>query len=959
VASEYGSLVVPVYANTRPLTEQVREAAVSAGKSVNEHMSAGMGKLGGVAGTIGKSVATGLGLATTAAVAFGVHAFKLASGVEAMNASLGALAKANHVSYASIQETIGSLNRLGISTEDAQKTVADLVKTHVSLASATKIAKVAQDESVLTGRSYASVENAITKAVATGNASALKRAGIYVDSKAALQKYADAHGLLVKNLTASEKSQATLNAVLAAGGRVSGAFAAQLKTPAGALRFMKLQADELTISIGEQLTKALAPAFVGFAKLAGAISGAVAPGGKLQPILAAIGTVVSKLAAPLGAMITRLTTGLNKLDPAKVKDFAGWIVKLGPAFAAAGAGAAIFTGAGLLDKLPILGPTLGKLIDPLKQFGGVLMDLSGPWKLVIGGFVLLMAVSPPFRKEVMLIVTTLLTGLAPAFAQIGKSVLSLVPIVVELAKALGPVLATVLAAALPLILALVDVINFLLPILKPLAPVILAVVAAIWLMNVALDANPIALVVLALVGLAVALELVWKHTVTFRAIVVGAFKAVFDWVAHNWPLLLAIITGPIGLATLFIVRNWAQVRAVTQATWHWIESFVGGTLGRIRGAVASVFGAIRNVVASVTGTVQSIIGRGWSAISGAVSRAAGTMLRTVQNLAGGWLSAGKTAVSNLLSGIAGGLANIGGWIKSHVVDPIVNAVKHFFGIHSPSTVMQGLGESITSGFVTGIVKQNPLTIAKQVFGGIPQALGSIVGKGLVSIAALPGKALSAIAGLGGAIKGLLTKIPGLSGLFGGGGGGTGAYAGIMRAVLAHFGIPQLFGTFMTQMNTESGGNPRAINLWDSNAKAGIPSKGLMQVIDPTFNAYAGPYRSLGIWNPLANIYAAVAYALSRYGSSIGSVLGHGHGYASGGILMEPVYGLGLHTGTPYSFGENAPGVPERWSPISGGVQAAARQPIVVNVYPRESQSETEIAAAVSRSLAWAQATGRA
>ena len=33
-----------------------------------------------------------------------------------------------------------------------------------------------------------------------------------------------------------------------------------------------------------------------------------------------------------------------------------------------------------------------------------------------------------------------------------------------------------------------------------------------------------------------------------------------------------------------------------------------------------------------------------------------------------------------------------------------------------------------------------------------------------------------------------------------------------------------------QMQTESGGNPKAINLWDSNAKKGTPSKGLMQVL---------------------------------------------------------------------------------------------------------------------------------
>ncbi|MEV6277700.1 transglycosylase SLT domain-containing protein [Nocardia sp. NPDC051832] len=64
---------------------------------------------------------------------------------------------------------------------------------------------------------------------------------------------------------------------------------------------------------------------------------------------------------------------------------------------------------------------------------------------------------------------------------------------------------------------------------------------------------------------------------------------------------------------------------------------------------------------------------------------------------------------------------------------------------------------------------------------------------------------------------------------------------------------------------ESGGNPNAINLWDSNAAAGIPSKGLMQTIDPTFNAYKLPGHD-DIYNPVDNIIAGSRYAIERYGS---------------------------------------------------------------------------------------------
>jgi SLT domain-containing protein len=70
---------------------------------------------------------------------------------------------------------------------------------------------------------------------------------------------------------------------------------------------------------------------------------------------------------------------------------------------------------------------------------------------------------------------------------------------------------------------------------------------------------------------------------------------------------------------------------------------------------------------------------------------------------------------------------------------------------------------------------------------------------------------------------------------------------------------------------ESGGNPGAINLTDSNAAAGDPSKGLMQTISTTFNAYALPgHRS--IYNPVDNIIAGVRYAIARYGT-LGNVPG--------------------------------------------------------------------------------------
>jgi hypothetical protein len=81
---------------------------------------------------------------------------------------------------------------------------------------------------------------------------------------------------------------------------------------------------------------------------------------------------------------------------------------------------------------------------------------------------------------------------------------------------------------------------------------------------------------------------------------------------------------------------------------------------------------------------------------------------------------------------------------------------------------------------------------------------------------------------------------------------------------------------------ESGGDPKSINLWDSNAAAGTPSKGLLQTIDPTFDQYNLPGMN-NIWNPVHNAVAAIRYMFAKYGNIVGP---SGSGYATGGRVPE-------------------------------------------------------------------------
>ncbi|WTK33321.1 transglycosylase SLT domain-containing protein [Streptomyces sp. NBC_01527] len=98
------------------------------------------------------------------------------------------------------------------------------------------------------------------------------------------------------------------------------------------------------------------------------------------------------------------------------------------------------------------------------------------------------------------------------------------------------------------------------------------------------------------------------------------------------------------------------------------------------------------------------------------------------------------------------------------------------------------------------------------------------------------------------------------------GGNVDAWIKESLKVMHAKGIPGTYEGIRKNLMRESSGNPQAINNWDSNAMKGIPSKGLMQVIDPTFNTYHVAGTSTNIYDPVANITASANYAAHRYGS---------------------------------------------------------------------------------------------
>lgn len=127
-----------------------------------------------------------------------------------------------------------------------------------------------------------------------------------------------------------------------------------------------------------------------------------------------------------------------------------------------------------------------------------------------------------------------------------------------------------------------------------------------WAFNAAMEANPIFLVIAALVALGVALFVLYKKFKPFHEFIdmlwqkiQSAFNTVMDvisgfinWVKRNWDLLLPIFLGPIGVLVI-IIRRFGDdivriVSGVVSAVIDWFQK-LPGRLVAIGAAVVSAF----------------------------------------------------------------------------------------------------------------------------------------------------------------------------------------------------------------------------------------------------------------------------------------------------------------------------------------------------------------------------------
>jgi phage-related protein len=435
------------------------------------------------------------------------------------------------------------------------------------------------------------------------------------------------------------------------------------------------------------------------------------------------------------------------------------------------------------------------------------------------------------------------------------------------------------------------------------------------------------------------LRTVWAAIWGAITAVVGAIVGFFR---EHWRVVLAIFTGGLSALILFVVGKWDTIKTSVSEAIGWVKRKIESVLGTISRLWSRIWGGMGDALGAIWDGIKGAVTRGINAVIGVInwfirlinkipgipdipeisrvgggSRGAGA---SAGGGGGGAAAARRAAARNRAMG--GFLTNQGGRGAEYVAgegnrfhpeaviatDPryrkrnraLVSWAAGKLGMGAPGYQLGGIVDAVTapirgvSNVVSGFVEDIRGATLRPVFGVAKRMVDA-----LPIPAAMWGKEIK---GFGKEVLDRMYRFAagkadehasearatgGPGGNAGYRGGGVERWRGVALRALRAAGAPASWiGSLLRRMNQESGGNPNIQNNWDSNARAGTPSIGLMQTIGPTFRAYAGRFVGRGIRDPFANIYASIKYAIARYGSGPAGWDRPG-GYRNGGIVNVP------------------------------------------------------------------------
>lgn len=250
-----------------------------------------------------------------------------------------------------------------------------------------------------------------------------------------------------------------------------------------------------------------------------------------------------------------------------------------------------------------------------------------------------------------------------------------------------------------------------------------AAAAAQGLLNMVMNANPIALIVTLIAGLVVAIIGLWNNSEAFRAFVTSAFQQI-QQVAQ------VVIDAIVNFFTVTVPNAIGVVIGFFQNLWNSIVSVFNGALSTVSGFVSSVVSFFTVSVPNAVSNMLSAAGRIPGQIASFLGNALSSAASFVGSFASSAIQAASQFVSNIVSGLSGlagrvmsvgsdivhgiwsGISGAAGWLMNQIsgfANNIVSGIKGLFGIASPSKVMRDeVGKYLAEGVEVGWEKNDPM-----------------------------------------------------------------------------------------------------------------------------------------------------------------------------------------------------------------------------------------------------------
>lgn len=260
--------------------------------------------------------------------------------------------------------------------------------------------------------------------------------------------------------------------------------------------------------------------------------------------------------------------------------------------------------------------------------------------------------------------------------------------------------------------------------------------------NLVMDANPISLIIIAVVALVAAFIYCWNHFKGFRDFFKAAWKdiqhaaeaawhflesafnaiskavsTVVSWIGSHWQLLLAILTGPIGIAVYLIKTYWSDIVGFFEAAWNAIKDGLSTAWNSIVSTTESVWNGISSFFSGLWNDITSLFKMvldGWKNILTGAWDAIKTATQTVWNWIKDFIQLQVRSVETVLSWFNKLGSMFAGWLHS-AENAVSNGVGRVVGFFErlPGTILRLLsgagswlvntGVNIVIGLWNGIV----------------------------------------------------------------------------------------------------------------------------------------------------------------------------------------------------------------------------------------------------------------